>query len=85
MDYEIEYDSDLFFGLFGRVYFFIVEDKVFFLQGNFGFGSFQDCICVGDDFQIISMDVLVVSFGLGFIIYSLDGIGIEVIVKYNWV
>ncbi|MCR9101025.1 MAG: outer membrane beta-barrel protein [bacterium] len=83
-DYETEYDSDLLFGPFGRVYFPIAEDKAFFLQGNFGFGSSQDRIRVGDDPQTTSTDVLAASFGPGFTIFSSDGIGIEAIVKYNW-
>ena len=83
-DYETEYDSDLLFGPFGRVYFPIAEDKAFFLQANFGFGSSQDRIRVGGDPQTTSTDVLAASFGPGFTIYSSDAIGIEAIVKYNW-
>lgn len=83
-DYETEYDSDLLFGPFGRVYFPIASDKAFFLQGNFGFGSSQDRISVGEDPQTTSTDVIAASFGPGFTIYSSDAIGIEAIVKYNW-
>lgn len=83
-DYQTEYDSDLLFGPFGRFYFPIAADKAFFLQANFGFGSSQDRIRVGEDPQTTSTDVIAASFGPGFTIYSSDAIGIEAIVKYNW-
>ncbi len=83
-DYDTEYDSDLLFGPFGRVYFPIAQDKAFFLQGNFGFGSSQDRIRIGEDPQTTSTDVIAASFGPGFTIYSSDAIGIEALVKYNW-
>lgn len=83
-EYESEYDSDLLFGPFTRYYFPVGVDKAFFLQANFGFGSSEDQIRVGEDPQTVSNDVLAASVGPGFTIYSTDAIGIEAIAKYNW-
>jgi len=83
-EYETEFDSDLLFGPFARYYIPIGTDKAFFLQANFGFGSSEDQIQVGEDPQTVSNDVLAASVGPGFTIYSTDAIGIEAIVKYNW-
>ena len=83
-EYKTEFDSDLLFGPFARYYIPVGTDKAFFLQANFGFGSSEDQIQVGEDPQTISNDVLAASIGPGFTIYSTDAIGIEAIVKYNW-
>lgn len=83
-EYESEYDSDLLFGPFARYYLPVGVDKAFFLQANFGFGSSEDQIRIGEDPQTVSNDVLAASIGPGFTIYSTDAIGIEALLKYNW-
>jgi len=83
-EYESEYDSDLLFGPFARYYIPVGVDKAFFLQANFGLGSSQDQIRIGEDPQTVSNDVFAISAGPGFTIYSTDAIGIEAILKYNW-
>ena len=83
-EYESEYDSDLLFGPFARYYVPVGADKAFFLQVNFGFGSSEDQIRIGEDPQTVSNDVFAASIGPGFTIYSTDAIGIEAILKYNW-
>lgn len=49
IEYNIFYDSDLFFGFFICFYFFISEDKVFFVEVIFGFGSFRDEIEINNE------------------------------------
>ncbi|HMQ49257.1 MAG TPA: outer membrane beta-barrel protein [Saprospiraceae bacterium] len=81
---ETSFDSDLLFGPFTRAYLPVGEDKAFFLEATFGFGSAQNELEINGINQTTANNVLVVSFGPGFTIFSNDAIGIEAMAKYNW-
>ena len=79
-----DFDSDLLFGPFGRYYLPVGDDKAFFLEAAFGFGSSVDEITLGGVDQTTSTNVFSASIGPGFTIFSTDAIGIEALVKYNF-
>ncbi len=83
-EYNTSYDSDLLFGPFTRFYLPISEDKAFFVEATFGFGSSRDEIEINNEDQISSNNVLAFGIGPGFTIFSNDAIGIEALAKYNW-
>jgi len=78
------YDSDLLFGPFTRFYFPFGEDKAFFLESTFGFGSSSNEIEIANETQTASNNVIAFGFGPGFTIFSNDAVGVETIAKYNW-
>ncbi len=79
-----EFDSDLLFGPFTRLYLPVGQDKAFFFQADFGFGSAIDEIVIQGETQTTSTNVFAVGIGPGFTIFSNDAIGIEALVKYNY-
>ncbi len=83
-DFTTDYDSDLLFGPYTRVYLPVADDMAFFLEANFGFGSSTDEINLGNEKQTASNNVLAIGVGPGFTIFSNDAIGIEALVQYNW-
>jgi len=79
-----EFDSDLLFGPYARYYLPVGEDKAFFVETTFGFGSSLNEFEVDEGTQTTSTNVLAVGVGPGFTIFSNDAIGIEALAKYNW-
>lgn len=80
---ESDFDSDLLFGPFARYYLVIGEDKAFFFESTFGFGSSIDQSNVSGRDRI-SSNVFAIGVGPGFTIFSKDALGIEALVKYNF-
>jgi len=77
-------DSDLLFGPFARYYFPLSDDKAFFVETTFGFGSTLDEFDTAQGTQSSSTNVMVLGIGPGFTIFSSNAIGIEALVKYNF-
>ena len=79
-----EYDSDLLFGPYARYCLPVGEDKAFFVETTFGFGSSINEFEIDEGTQTTSTNVLAIGVGPGFTIFSNDAIGIEALAKYNW-
>lgn len=73
-------NSDLLFGPFARYYLPVSEDKSFFLEATFGFGTTASEF----DGESTITNVSLIGIGPGFTIFSNDAIGIEALVKYNF-
>ena len=73
--------SDLLAGPFGRDYFPLGESSAFFAELNVVFGSTN----IDDEQQDVSTSLFGLGIGPGFTIFANESIGIEGIVRYNYI
>lgn len=76
-------NNNLLFGPFVR-FFLPFDDKAFFIGSTVGFGNSRNQFVSDGKSQSINNNILSVSVGPGFTIFSKNGIALEALVKYNF-